>query len=226
MQLVKQLHRHAPADGIYGDCFRTAVACILECDPAELPHEHRAVTGAEQNALIDAWLSARGLTLLSVPFAASDLDEALRTCAFWSRGLPFLLIGRSRNDANHVVIGRGAQIIHDPAQDDSGIVGPADNGYFWCEWLVRSAEGTGATRGGPEPVALTRRQREALDFILAYRAENGVSPTYREIMNALGVAGISHVSRLVYALRDRGHIRLLPNHHRSILPLDERPTAA
>jgi hypothetical protein len=36
----------------------------------------------------------------------------------------------------HVVIALNDAIVWDPALDDSGIVGPADDGYYWIEFLV------------------------------------------------------------------------------------------
>lgn len=41
-----------------------------------------------------------------------------------------------RNGTAHVVIGLNDAIVWDPAQDDSGIVAPADDGYYWIEFLV------------------------------------------------------------------------------------------
>ena len=31
-----QLHKHDPANGVYGDCGRTAIACLLDLHPS--PH--------------------------------------------------------------------------------------------------------------------------------------------------------------------------------------------
>lgn len=214
MRFIKQMFQHAPEEGIYGDCFRTAVACVVECDPADLPHEHRAMSGDDQGAAIDAWLQARGVIRIGIPFVAEDVAEALRTCAAWSKGLPYLFVGRSRNDANHVVIGLGDAIAHDPSQNDSGIVGPTDLGFYFCEWLVRSAEGI--ARPGPAS-GLTRRQQEALDFIRTYCAMHPEAPSFSEIGKALGLSSKNSVSKLVYRLKDRGCIAMLPYRARSIV---------
>jgi hypothetical protein len=32
VRFTKQLFRHKPDEGVFGDCFRTAIACILELD--------------------------------------------------------------------------------------------------------------------------------------------------------------------------------------------------
>lgn len=50
-------------------------------------------------------------------------------------GAYYMLSGLSANGANHIVICRNDEIMHDPAIDDSGIVGPMDNGYYYVSFL-------------------------------------------------------------------------------------------
>jgi len=38
MKFYKQKYLHDPGNGVIGDCYRTAIGCILEIDPMELPH--------------------------------------------------------------------------------------------------------------------------------------------------------------------------------------------
>src|SRR5262249_22324381 len=64
MTPYKQLFRHDPANGIFGDCHRTCIAALLDILPADVPHEHRPLTGEEQDTLIRRWLEQRGLTLI------------------------------------------------------------------------------------------------------------------------------------------------------------------
>ncbi|RUW39153.1 hypothetical protein EN739_24440 [Mesorhizobium sp. M2A.F.Ca.ET.017.03.2.1] len=142
--MQKQLFRHAPDKGIFGDCYRTAVACILDLDPDQVPHVHRLITGAEQGEIIDRFLAEIGVTRLSIPFTVEGVQAALDSAALWSKGLPCLFSGTSRNGTGHVVVAHGGKIICDPSQDDSGIVGPMDDGFYWVEWLVFSAEDRGA----------------------------------------------------------------------------------
>ena len=33
-----QLNKHDPANGVYGDCGRTVIACLLDLHPSEVPH--------------------------------------------------------------------------------------------------------------------------------------------------------------------------------------------
>lgn len=54
--------------------------------------------------------------------------------------------------------------------------------------------------------SLTKRQQDALDFITDEIRSKGISPSYDEIMNALGLRSKSGVNRIVTALVERGHL--------------------
>lgn len=61
-------------------------------------------------------------------------------------------------------------------------------------------------------LSLTPRQQDAMDFITAYRKESGgISPSYLEIMGAIGLASKSGVNRIVKGLEERGYIARMPN---------------
>lgn len=64
---------------------------------------------------------------------------------------------------------------------------------------------------------LTRRQRDTLDFIVAYQAEHRVSPSFTDIRIGLGAASNNGVHRLVHGLKERGYIDLTPGRWRSIV---------
>lgn len=63
---------------------------------------------------------------------------------------------------------------------------------------------------------LTRMQFRALEFIDLYVRENGISPSFDEIAEHLGLSSRSQVHRLVTKLEERGKIRRRPNSARSI----------
>ena len=73
---------------------------------------------------------------------------------------------------------------------------------------------------------LTVRQHDTLAFIKAFDAANGVSPTFQEIAEGIGLRSKSGVHRLVSGLEERGFIRRLHYRERAIeiIPQDE-PTA-
>lgn len=142
MRLTKQIFRHDPENGVYGDCYRTAIACLLDLDPQDVPHEHRDLSGDEHVALYKDWLHARGLFRVAVPMQCDSVAWALQVAAHWSDGLPYIFTGTSRTGVNHCVVGQADKIIHDPSQTEAGIVGPCQpDGYYWVEWIVIPAEG-------------------------------------------------------------------------------------
>jgi repressor LexA len=63
---------------------------------------------------------------------------------------------------------------------------------------------------------LTRKQQELLLYIHAKLSENGVSPSFEEMKEALDLKSKSGVHRLISALEERGFIRRLPNRARAL----------
>jgi repressor LexA len=63
---------------------------------------------------------------------------------------------------------------------------------------------------------LTGKQRELLDFLTRYIAENHHSPSFDEMREAVGLASKSGIHRLVTALEERGYIHRLANRARAI----------
>ncbi len=63
---------------------------------------------------------------------------------------------------------------------------------------------------------LTRKQQELLLFIHKRLSEDGVSPSFDEMKEALGLASKSGVHRLVSALEERGFIRRLAHRARAL----------
>jgi repressor LexA len=65
-------------------------------------------------------------------------------------------------------------------------------------------------------MALTRRQKEVLDFIAAYQVENGYSPSYEEIARGLKLASIATVHKHISALDKKNYLQRSHNQSRSI----------
>jgi hypothetical protein len=142
MRIQKQLYRHNAEKGIMGDCHRTAIACVLDLDPQDVPHfmekvpEHDA---SEAEIAAERWLNARGLTQINVAYAGeSDLETVLSTVANSnprSKGIVYLLGGTSRNGTGHTVVCCDDKIVCDPSLDESGIVGPLSDGRYWVTFF-------------------------------------------------------------------------------------------
>lgn len=63
---------------------------------------------------------------------------------------------------------------------------------------------------------LTHSQLAAKTFLSEYIDEHEVSPTYKEIKEALKLTSNSEVHRVVIALEERGHITRLPFRARTL----------
>ena len=63
---------------------------------------------------------------------------------------------------------------------------------------------------------LTRKQHELIRFIQLRLEENGISPSFEEMKEALDLKSKSGVHRLISALEERGFIRRLPNRARAL----------
>ena len=74
---------------------------------------------------------------------------------------------------------------------------------------------------------LTKRQHELLLLIDRRLREDGVSPSFEEMKDAVGLKSKSGIHRLITALEERGFIRRLPNRARAleVLRLPEATTA-
>jgi repressor LexA len=73
---------------------------------------------------------------------------------------------------------------------------------------------------------LTAKQRELLIFIRDRLDENGISPSFDEMREALDLKSKSGVHRLISALEERGFIRRLPNRARALEVVKVPETAA
>ena len=66
------------------------------------------------------------------------------------------------------------------------------------------------------PRSLTPRQREVLDVLIKAQDATGVTPSFQEIADAVGLGAKSGVHRIISALEKRGWIERLPNCARAI----------
>ena len=63
---------------------------------------------------------------------------------------------------------------------------------------------------------LTKKQKELLVFIHSRLHETGISPSFEEMRDALGIRSKSGIHRIVRALEERGFVRRLPNRARAL----------
>lgn len=131
----KQLFKHDPENGIYGDCHRTAIACLLDLPAEEVPQFWiEGETSVEFSKRERAYLATKGLSTVDVIFDC-ELDQLLTHLESVNPHAYYILGGTSRLGCGHSVVGKGGKIVLDPSQEDTGIVGRLD-GYYWVTYLV------------------------------------------------------------------------------------------
>ncbi len=74
-------------------------------------------------------------------------------------------------------------------------------------------------------MALTRRQREIYDFIRAFIAEHGYSPSLEEIGGHFGLSSVATVHKHVQHLVEKGLLRKAWNRSRSVEPAHEQASS-
>jgi repressor LexA len=65
-------------------------------------------------------------------------------------------------------------------------------------------------------MALTKRQKQVLDFIHQFKSEHGYSPSYEEIASGLGLASLATVHKHISALNSKQYVERGHNQSRSI----------
>lgn len=65
-------------------------------------------------------------------------------------------------------------------------------------------------------MALTRRQKEVMDFLMGFIEKHGYSPSYEEIAQGLELASLATVHKHIQALEMKQYLRRSYNHSRSL----------
>jgi repressor LexA len=74
-------------------------------------------------------------------------------------------------------------------------------------------------------MAVTRRQKEVLDFISSFVQRNGYSPSFEEIAHGLDLRSLATVHKHITNLQNKGLLQRAHNRSRSIDVLPPRPKA-
>ena len=141
MKFYKQLFRHDPQNGIFGDCYRTIIGCFLDIEPKDVPHffDWHGVDAEKAKAtrlMIEKFLMQHKLQIFQIPYAIDDLDVLLKQQRMLNPNIFYMLSGTSKSGCDHVVIAHNDHIVHDPSLNNSGIIGPCTDDLFWIELLI------------------------------------------------------------------------------------------
>lgn len=163
-----QLFLHDPENGVYGDCWRATVASLLRLPIDTVPHVCDGPDDGKAGERMRAFLDSQDCALIQVPFNGDMTLEHLLAYVGSipvSGGLHWCLMGTSRTGCNHVVICKGAEIVHDPSITQSGIIGPADDGFWWVEWIVKRTACDAVAAAPTSHVAVTEAAKRYLAAI-------------------------------------------------------------
>lgn len=72
-------------------------------------------------------------------------------------------------------------------------------------------------------MAITRRQKEVIDFLSSFTEKNGYSPSFEEIASGLGLSSLATVHKHITNLQSKGLLQRSHNRSRSIDVLPARP---
>ena len=75
---------------------------------------------------------------IRVPFIHGDIEGILKVGKVSSCGTYYILGGQSKTGVNHTVVCHSDKIVLDPSLNDSGIIGPCDDGYYWMTFFGSS----------------------------------------------------------------------------------------
>lgn len=126
--------KHDPPN-TYGDCLRACVAALLDLDAEAVPHFfHDGCDGTTGIERMRVFLRSNGMlpSWWTLP-ASVTLDQILDHMRVTNRDNYYLLFGSNRFENDHVVIGHGGVIAHDPGWYRSPLVrGPSGDDWKVC----------------------------------------------------------------------------------------------
>jgi hypothetical protein len=139
----RQLFMHDPDNGVFGDCHRAAIACVLDMEPEQVPHFAELAFAAEQRGEqydwredVERFLNAHGLTQADVQFGGATIDELFDYMEYRNPKIRYLLGGMSPRGTHHTVICVGNTFEWDPHPSDGFLVGPMEHGFWEVTFLL------------------------------------------------------------------------------------------
>lgn len=147
-----QLQRHRTrAEGVYGDCYRTCLAMVLDLDRDDVPHFCEDVPPGtpaddprhvESLRLEDEWLAARGLARVHVPYSPeltmAGLAEQYARIAGPSVAV---IMGCSLGGGMDHVVVLHQGVVYDPlGVVDPELYRPCIDGMWWATILAAATQ--------------------------------------------------------------------------------------
>ena len=139
MKPQKQLIKHDPENGKFGDCHRTCIAALLDKDAEEVPNFSEGIS--EDMPTSDFWdpvyeyLETQGLTCVSLPFH-KKISSVLKLMKLNNPGI-YYIMGVVSPVGPHSIICCGDEMVCDPAEHPGGVDSmETHDGWVFVELLV------------------------------------------------------------------------------------------
>lgn len=128
------------------DCFRTALGCMLDLEPQDVPDfvEEDGGEGAwseEGKDRVRAWLQDRGYDMIDTAYTVADrpLQDLLGHIRhIQGRDIIYMCVGKNPRGEPHVVICRGDSILWDTSPINCGIPDGFEDGVYWVYYIAKS----------------------------------------------------------------------------------------
>jgi hypothetical protein len=125
------------------DCFRTAIACLLDIEPATVPDyigdQRLDMKPSERWECMRNWLRSTlecDIWLTAYP-SEYPLESVLNAVGSVNPGMYYVVGGTGAYD-DHVVIALDNKVVHDPSRIPLGLTRASDNGFWMVMVLVNA----------------------------------------------------------------------------------------
>jgi len=133
---------HNPGKGVYGDCVRTAIACLLDLERDEVPQFNDGVAGwsaAERDEVISRvreYLAPRR-TLWCFERSSQEPREVRRWVARRNPECTYLLLGGTKHEEiNHLVLCQGEEVVWNTCRNADIVSGLWPDRDIFDVWVI------------------------------------------------------------------------------------------
>ena len=141
--LTQEYCKHDPENGVFGDCWRTCIACLLHIDdPTEVPHfAHPDMSNSfdDMFSVTNAWLVKNytcRLAMIGYP-GTNGIGEIVDNWNY--EKIPMMICGMSPRGLIHAVVFCDGEVVCDPNSEPLGEVGKhliCDEADQWELYLI------------------------------------------------------------------------------------------
>ncbi len=136
---IKQDILHDPDNGFYGNCAQAAFASILELPLNEVPHFADGLSDSlEDGSIFDErirdWLRPKKLGLVGLSVGPDNLEGWLEYLS--KSDTHHLIAGKTVRGFQHITVGFGGKIVHDPHPSDTGLLPPTEDNLWTFEFFI------------------------------------------------------------------------------------------